>query len=152
MHTCKHASNQRLAWLGFGVWRRSSVISRTDPSLPSGLGTADKRPSSASSMSKTSLIIDLRRSHMHNMNYATSAPAATAGGQQHGPVSERFVPSLSRRLDSFFSRNCSGEFVLSLADPIGLSPCFPAPLLTSVNSTARLPKLRYQHHSVMAPR
>jgi hypothetical protein len=27
---------------------------------------------------------------MHTMNYATSAPAATAGGQQNGPV--RYFP------------------------------------------------------------
>ena len=37
----------------------------------------------------TGLIPFLHRTSnvMHTMNYATSAPAATAGGQQNGPVS-----------------------------------------------------------------
>lgn len=54
--------------------------------------TSFLRPcSEQSSLNHSCVDSILSRSHLHSMNYATSAPAATAGGQQNGPV-RSFLP------------------------------------------------------------
>lgn len=79
---------------------------------------------------------------MHTMNYATSAPAATAGGQQNGPV--RYLFSSVGR-DVHFARR----------EPFSY-PYLPTQSITNSRAdlvlTACMSELRYKHHSAMASR